>query len=176
MSHPRQLRRPSEAECDAYYRNYIDQVPEGDFFALLRQQTESTQELLGQLSVEQQNFRYAPDKWTVKEVVGHMLDTEWVFAYRGLRMARGDTTALPGMDQDTFAAGSNHAERSMDSLLQELRHLRLATSALFESFDDATLDRSGNASGVSFTVRSILFIIAGHERHHVEVLKQKYLV
>lgn len=175
MNHQQEIRRPADAECDAYYRNYIAQVPDGDVFVSMRQQTEATQTLLGGLTREQQDYRYAPGKWSVKEVVGHMLDTEWVFAYRGLRMARGDTTPLPGMEQDDFAAGGNHAQRSMESLLQELRHLRQATLALYESFDDAILDRVGNASGVSFTVRSILFIIAGHERHHVNVLREKYL-
>lgn len=168
------LRRPAEGESDPYYRGYIDQVPQGDYFALSRRQLDDTCRLLESLPPERQDFRYAPGKWSVKQVLGHILDTEWVFSYRAMCMARGDTTPLPGMDQDRFAAGANHADRSMDSLLSELRHLRTANLSLFESFDDAILDRVGNASGCDFTVRSILFIIAGHERHHVRVLREKY--
>lgn len=174
MSFAQHLRAPAEGECAPYYRTYIDQVPEGDYFALSRQQLDGTCQLLENLSPDKQAFRYAPDKWSVKQVLGHILDTEWVFSYRALCMARGDTTPLPGMDQDHFTAGANHDERSMDSLLSELKHLRTANLSLFESFDDAILDRTGNASGVDFTVRSLLYIIAGHERHHVRVLRDKY--
>lgn len=136
---------------------------------------EETCQLLSGLDRARQQHRYAPGKWSLNEVVGHVLDTEWIFLNRILRFARGDQTPLPGMEPDDFAAGSNHHERSIDSLLQELRHLRLAALALFRSFDEAILGRQGTASGVDFTVRALIFIVAGHERHHVEVLRRKYL-
>jgi uncharacterized damage-inducible protein DinB len=176
LSQDSAMRRPAAGECDAYYLRYIDQVPEGNVLHLLEQQMESTCRLLAGLDAAQQSYRYAPGKWTVKGVLGHVLDTEWVFLNRILRIARADATPLPGMEPDDFGAAANHDQRSMESLLQELRHLRLAGLALCSSFDDTILSRVGTASGYAFTVRSMIFIVAGHERHHVEVLRQKYLV
>ncbi len=169
------MQRPTAEECDAYYQRYIEQVPAGDVLQLLEQQMEATCELLAGLDAAQQQYRYGPGKWSVNEVVGHVLDTEWVLLNRILRIARGDQTPMPGMDPDDFAAGSNHHQRSIDGLLQELRHLRLAALALLRSFDETILNRVGTASGLGFTVRALIFIVAGHERHHVEVLRCKYL-
>lgn len=168
-------RRPAPEECGPYYASYFPLVPEGDIVATLRQQGEEHARFFGGLPLERHDHRYAPGKWSVKEVLGHLIDAEWVFSYRALRFARGDATPLPGMDQDVFVAGGRFAQRTMESLLLEFFHLRAATAAMAASFDQETLGRTGTASGAHFTVRSLLYFLAGHERHHVGVVRERYL-
>lgn len=168
-------RRPEPGEYDAFYGTYVSKVPEGDVLEILETQLASTVELLAAIPQDRWDHRYAPGKWTIREVVGHVIDAERVFAYRALRFARGDTTPLPGMDQEDFMAGADFSRRSMDSLIDEHRHQRLSNLALFASFDGEVLSRTGVASDCSFTVRALIHILAGHERHHVEILKQRYL-
>jgi len=167
--------RPDRSEYDAYYETYVSRVPDGAVLDTLRAQLESTGALLDGIPAAKHGHRYAEGKWSVREVVGHVLDTERVFTYRALRFARGDATPLPGMDQDEFMAGSNFEARTLADLTDEYRHLRRASIALFASFDDTILARGGVASDCSFTVRSLLYIVAGHERHHVGVLRECYL-
>jgi len=168
-------RRPDGSEYDGYYDRYVRPVPDGDIIDLLSAQLAATRDLLNIIPIEKEAYRYAPGKWTTKEVVGHIIDTEWVFAYRGLNFARNFPIPLPGMDQDEFMAGANFAARPFSSLSLEYSCLRGAVIQLFGSFDESILNRTGIASGCRFTVRSILYIIAGHERHHIEVLKDRYL-
>lgn len=115
------------------------------------------------------------DKWTIKEILQHLIDTERLFAYRALRVARNDRTELPGFDQDAFVVHSNAHERSIVSLLSEYQSVRLATLSLFESFDDRNLAQIGVINGSSLSVRAIVLIIVGHENHHLEVIKKQYL-
>jgi len=168
-------RRPEPSEYDDFYAGYVAQVPDGDVLELLKEQGASHRELFAAIPEEKHDHRYAPGKWTVKEVIGHLIDTERVFAYRALAFARGDAAPIPGMDQDEYMAGADFGRRSMASLIDEYHHLRAADVALFGSFDEAVLDRTGVASGVPFTVRALLWIVAGHERHHLGVLKERYL-
>jgi hypothetical protein len=175
MTGTSERRRPSSTEYDRFYSGYVDKVPDGDIIDILKEQLASSLDLLALVPEEKMDHSYAPGKWTLKEVLGHIIDTEWVFTYRALRFARGDKTPLPGMDQDDFMAGANFKECSFPSLLDEFRHLRTASRILFDSFGEAILDREGIASGCTFTVRSIPYIIAGHERHHVGVLTARYL-
>ena len=175
MSHSQIPRRPIRSEYDDYYHRYISLVPEGDIIEILEGQLASSLEFLSGIPGEKQDHRYAPGKWTVKELLGHIIDVEWLFTYRALQFARGDASPLPGMDQERWMAGADFAERSMDSLTDELRRLRHANLILFKSFDDEALDRTGVASGCQFTVRSILSIIAGHQFHHIDILKSRYL-
>ena len=170
----RSTRRPARTEYDDYYDAYVRLVPDDDIVVLLRDQHLGTLDLLRYVSEEQAAFRYAPDKWTLKQVIGHLVDVEWVFSYRALRFARGDASPLPGIDQEEFIRGSSFPQ-SLPVLLDQWSHLRASTVLLFDAMGDDELDRAGTASSWAFTVRSIAWIIAGHERHHVQVLKDRYL-
>ncbi|MEQ9399895.1 MAG: DinB family protein [Longimicrobiales bacterium] len=168
------LPRPRGDEYGAYYHRYVALVPDGPVLTTLEEQFEATEALLGGLSTEQEVHRYAPDKWSVREVVGHMIDTERLFAYRALSMARADATPLPGMDQEVWAAHSGAHGRTVADLLEEWRAVRRSTLRFFASLDEAAASRTGTASGNPFTVRSFVWIIAGHERWHVGLLRRDY--
>jgi uncharacterized damage-inducible protein DinB len=169
------MARPSSDEHNPYYSKYIALVPDDNLSiaGILADQHHDTVDALRKAK-SKGDYAYAPDKWTVKEVVGHISDSERVFAYRALRFARGDETALPGFDQDTFMAGSNFRSRTMDDLLEELWSVRAATLSLAKSLPEAALSKRGTASGSPVTVRALLYIIAGHERHHMGILKERY--
>lgn len=167
--------RPGKSEYDEYYDRYIRLVPDGDIIEILGAQFEATNRLLKTVPAEKEVYRYAAGKWTTKEVLGHILDTEWVFAYRGLSFARGIAGPLPGIDQDEFMAGADFASRPLSGLGLEYSHLRRAVIQLFGSFNESVRGRTGVASGCRFSVRSIMYIIAGHEQHHIDVLKERYL-
>src|SRR5690606_27112498 len=121
------------------------------------------------------DYRYAQDKWTIKEILLHLIDTERVFAYRAMCIARKDLTELPGFDQDAFVVHSHANERSVESLLSEYRNVRMATVSLFDSFDLRGLEQIGVANGSDLSVRAIVFIIIGHENHHLQIIKERYL-
>jgi len=167
--------RPERHEYADFYANYVAAVPEGDVLATLERQGREVAALLAALPAGLQQHRYAPGKWSVSELLGHLVDAERIFSYRALRFARGDRTPLPGMDQDAYVAGGAFDRRPFQSLVEEAVHLRAANLALFASFDAQALQRSGEASGKPVSVRALLYIIAGHERHHVDVLKERYL-
>lgn len=167
--------RPARGECADYYFSYIDGVPDGDVLEVLAEQIETTASLLRGVDEATASSRYAPGKWTVKEVVGHVIDAEWVFALRALVFARGDDQRWPGMEQDDFARNANYDRRPLPDIVDELFRLRAATLGLFRTFDEEIASRRGVASDVEFTVRSIPWILAGHERHHVRVLRERYL-
>lgn len=169
------MQRPQPGEYAPYYHNYIQQVPEGDILEILAAQRESTRELLHGLTEVQGDFRYAPGKWTIKELLGHLVDSERVFSYRAMAFARKDPAALPSMDQDIYVENGHFQRRTVPDLAGELYHQRSANILLFASFDEATGLRSGTASGFEFTVRCFPYIIAGHERHHIKVLREHYL-
>ncbi len=162
-------------ECAPFYHNYINQVPEGDIIELLERQFEKTLHLLEPVCEEKADHRYAPNKWSIKELIGHIIDSERVFAYRALCFARNDTNPLPGMEQDDWVKYSNLSKRTLKDFLNEFRLVRLANILLFKSFDEEISMRKGMASGFEFSVRALVYIIAGHEKHHFKVLKEKYL-
>lgn len=168
-------RRPAADEYNAFYAGYVAAVEGEDVLAFLREQYESGLVRLASIPESKYDHRYAEGKWSVREVIGHMIDAERVFSYRALAFARGDREAQPGMDQDVWMASSGFAERSTSSLLTELRHLRAANLALFESLDAAAWQRQGTASGSGITVRALIWIIAGHFAHHLQVLDERYL-
>lgn len=167
--------RPTATEHAEYYGRYVDLVPPGDILATLERQMHESQDFLAEIGEEASRYRYARGKWSVKQVVGHVVDVERVFAYRALRFARGDGTPLPGIAQDDLVEGADFDARPLASLLVEWEHLRRANLALFGSFDAATLSRRGIASECEFTVRAAIFIIAGHELHHVNILHTHYV-
>ena len=168
------LPRPGPTEHAEYYQRYIDLVPDGDIVVTLREQIFRTLALLEGLTPEQQTFRYAPGKWSVREVVGHLLDTERVFAFRALAMARSDVE-LPGMDQDEWASAANAHERSLADLCSEWLMLRQGNVHMFATLGEDDGARTGKASGFEFTVCTFPWIIAGHELWHRAGLERDYL-
>jgi hypothetical protein len=169
------IARPDQTEYAPFFAGYISQVPDGDVLSLLSTQVEETAALLAGATEAQAVHRYAPGKWSVKEVIGHVADSERVFAYRALRFARNDRTPLPGFDENLFAAEANHHARPLSEILDELRLVRRATVALYRSFTAEMIARRGVSNEKELTVRAILYITAGHERHHVGILKERYL-
>lgn len=165
--------RPRPDETDAYYHGYIAHVPDGDILDTLDRQLEETATLLD--GVDDGSMRYAPGKWTIRQVLIHMIDAERVFAYRALRFARGDETPLPGFDQDEFMKTSDVSTRSIASLLDEFRSVRGSTLSLLRGFDAAAWDRAGVASGFPMTTRGAAWVIAGHAMHHTAILRDRYL-
>lgn len=166
---------PAEGEYAEYYQRYIGLVPDGDVFDILEEQLRLTLDLLLGMSEEQAGFAYAEGKWSIKQVIGHVIDTERVFAYRGLRIARGDSTPLPGFEQDDYVSGADFNARSRMSLSGELEHLRRSNLFLFSTWDAEVQQRRGTASGFSLSARAVPYILAGHERHHLNVITERYL-
>lgn len=172
MSH---LRRPDSAEHAEYYQRYIDTVPDGDILETLMGQLEETLRPLEGVSTETELFRYAPGKWNLREVLGHIIDAERLFAYRALTMAREKNADLPGMDQDQWSDESNAGERPLSDLMAEWVAVRRATVHLFASLPEGAGARLGRASGYTFSVRSFAWIIAGHELWHRQLIAEHYL-
>lgn len=167
--------RPDLTRVPDYYHKYINQVPEKDLGTALENQTATFLKFLKKMPAEKIDYRYAKDKWTVKEVLQHMLDTERIFAYRALCIARKDSTHFPGFEENDYAANSKASKRDWKEMIREFKAVRRSTEILFRSFDKQQLDATGTASGKSVYVLGIGFIIAGHINHHVNVLKERYL-
>lgn len=167
--------RPSPDEYDPFYETYVAAVPNVDIMVFLNQQLETAVELLESVPEERLDYRYATGKWTTREVVGHVVDCERLFSYRAFRFARGDSTPLAGLDQDAIMAGADFSSRSMGSLINEFRHLRASNISLFMSLSPECFDRRGIASGCEFTVRALMYILAGHAEHHMQVIGERYL-
>ena len=168
--------RPEAGDFAPFYETYIALVPAGhDPLAALRSQTAEVQATFGALTDAQAQIAYAPGKWTPKQVLLHLADAERIFAYRTLRFARADGQALAGFDENAYADTGDANARSVSDLLVEYTATRAATLALFEGFKDAQLDRRGTANGAAVTVRALLFILPGHERHHLHVFHERYV-
>jgi uncharacterized damage-inducible protein DinB len=167
--------KPESNEFVPYYSKYISLVRDGDVVSTLRQQLDNSLSLLRGISEEKANSRYAPDKWSVKEVVGHVLDTERIFGYRALRFARNDQTPLNGFEQDDYVRAANFGKIRLSDLADEFQNVRQANIHLFRSLDDAAWLRRGAANENEVSVRALAYIIAGHELHHMGILKTKYL-
>ena len=171
------IQRPQTGEYNEFYAGYIQRVPTGsDLFALMSSQPDALRALLQNITDEQASVRPAPAEWSVKEVLGHIADSERVFAYRMLRIARGDQTALPGFDQNEFVSGTDFNRRSVADLLDEFEFQRRANVLLAASLTDEEIDRRGTASSNPISVRALLYILAGHVIHHIESLKTDYKV
>lgn len=167
--------RPDPGEYNAYYDRYIALVPPGDIIALLTVQIDDTFALLRDLSEEQALHAYAPGKWTIKEVVGHIMDAERVFSYRALRFARGDQTPLASFDENAYAVAGRFNARPLASLISEFTAVRRATVAFLAGLPADTWVRGGQASDWRVSVRALAWITAGHELHHRNILAQRYL-
>jgi hypothetical protein len=166
---------PEITEYASYYKGVMELVDTDNIIHTLKSVHVETQDLLSALTEEQGVFRYAEGKWSIKDVIQHCIDCERVFAYRALRISRGDTNALSGFDQDEWVANTNVSKRTIEELANEAFVVRSGTIALFESFTIDQLMLLGNASNNALSVRSIGFIIPGHERHHINVIKERYL-
>jgi hypothetical protein len=169
------LERPPASEYAPYQAGYVACVPEGDIFEILSRQGAAFPEFLHSIGESRGNHRYATGKWTVKEVIGHVNDTERVFAYRAMRFARGDETPLASFEQDEYVPIGNFGARTLASLADEFAHLRAATLDLYYYLDADALARRGSASGFVVSVRAMAYVIAGHVAHNEQILKERYL-
>ena len=166
--------RPQIDEFPLFYKGYIDTVGD-DVFTELEQQLDSFPKFLNAISEEKSSYAYAEGKWTIKEMVGHLLDTERIMSYRALRFARQDTTALPGFDENDYVKYAHFADRTLQSFVDEFITLRKSTLFLIKSFREEDLNRSGISNDKPITVRALIFIMAGHINHHQQILKERYL-
>lgn len=169
------IERPESGECSTYYHGYVGRVPQGDVLEMLAGQPDELEALLGDLSDEQANFRFAPEEWSIKEVVGHLVDAERTFSYRAFAFSRDQAAELPGMDPDDYVREGRFGGWSLAELLGELTALRRANVIAFRHLDPETSQRRGVASGSPFSVRALVYILAGHVIYHIEDLEQKYL-
>ncbi len=169
------MNRPNKTEYAAYYETYVSLVQESDIVSAMRNQADELREIFSQMSDEKGLYRYAEGKWTIKELLGHLIDGERVFAYRALRFARADKTELPGFDQDPYIENANFNDVKLSDLLEEMLSLRNANILFFNNLSNEAWSRTGVASDNEISVRAIAFIMVGHIRHHVKILKEKYL-
>jgi DinB superfamily len=167
--------RPAQSEAAVYYFTYIDQVAGEDAEPVLQAQLDESAAFFAGISEEKSLYRYAPEKWTIRQVLNHITDTERAFAFRALWFARSFDSPLPGYDQDIAAAGAEADRVSWPAHVEEFRRVRLSTISLFANLPPDAWIRSGVASGNPFTVRALAFITAGHFAHHVKVLRERYL-
>lgn len=166
--------RPSQTEYAPYFNRYIGLVAQSEFVTVLTGQPAEYAAQLGRLSPEQAGFRYAPGKWSIREVLGHVIDAERVFGYRALCIARGETVSLPGFDENEYAAASGHDGCSLVELLEEFAHVRRGHIALFGHLGQAAWERTGTVNENAISVRGLAYIMTGHARHHAGILKERY--
>jgi uncharacterized damage-inducible protein DinB len=176
MNLDRYIEKPKKGEFPDYASMYMDLVPnDGKLLRHLWDELSLTKSLVESLSEETLLYRYAEGKWSIKEILVHIVDDERIYGYRALRFARNDKTELPGFDQDPFALNSNADNRSIESIIEEYEAVRLSTITLFDGLPDDAMLRSGVANNNNATVRALGYHIAGHELHHINVIKARYL-
>jgi uncharacterized damage-inducible protein DinB len=168
------IKKPKPDEYAPFYDTYVSKVPDGDVLELLEHLKESSFKLFNALSVEKANYAYAEGKWTLKQALGHMIDTERTMAYRLLCFSR-NSIELPGFDQNVYVDNANFNSRTIQSLASEFSVVRESNLYLLRSLSDEQLDKKGIASGNPVSVRALIYIVAGHELHHLGVIKEKYL-
>ncbi len=168
------IKKPSIEEVPAFYQGYVRPLPETGIIDYLGKQTDSFMVWLSGLTADQQKWAYADGKWTVAEVVGHIIDTERVFAFRVMSIARGETGALPGFDQNAYVEQGRFNERDFRSLVDEFEFLRQSNLVMLKSLDDQGIANTGNANGTTMSLCTIVYIMAGHLNHHMNIFKEKY--
>ena len=169
------LSQLDENEYNPYYKHYISALGNVDLFEILNISSEELLELIKDLSEEKLVFRYEEGKWTIKELLQHLIDTERIMSYRALRFSRNDATELQGFDENWYVENSNGNDRNSNDLVEEFTCTRRASISLFKSFTDEMMLLSGTANGSDMTVRALGFIIAGHQMHHLKIIKERYL-
>ncbi|MGX6444935.1 DinB family protein [Neobacillus sp. K501] len=169
------LQRPLEKEYPHYYEPYVSLVPEGDLVEILKESLQQTVNLFEGISEETGLFRYAPGKWSIKEVLGHITDTERIMSYRLLRVSRGDQTPLAGFNENDYVAAAQTNELPMANILNDFITTRNATITQIQNTPIGAWETTGNANGMEITTRSIAYIIAGHQMHHCNIVKERYL-
>lgn len=166
--------RPEPTDYAPFYAGYIDLVPEDDVLSAIETQSSETQKVLASLDEERATFRYAEGKWSVKEVFGHLTDAERVFGYRALCISRGEQTSLPGFDEQTYVAGAGFDAWKVGDLAEMYALVRRANIVFFRNLPAEAWDRRGVANDNAVTVRALAYMIVGHERHHLKVLRERY--
>src|SRR5207302_10984457 len=168
------MTRPLESEYAPYYQSYVARVSEDDILRVLRSQIEELDVLLSKVKPDGETHAYADGKWSIREVVGHLIDTERVFGHRAFCIARGEKQNLPGFDQNDYMLTAPYDRIDLEDLLSELRLVRLSNIAMLRTLDGEAWVRMGTANDNQVSVRALAFIIAGHARHHMEVLRERY--
>ncbi len=170
------ISRPLQGEYNPSFETYIRLVPAGaDVLECMEDNMMDTEELILSLPKKKHEYRYAEGKWTIKEILQHLIDTERIFCYRALCFARMDQTALPGYDENNYSNNSFANKRDIDALLDEFDQVRSCTLSLFKGFDESVYDKTGTSNGDQLSVRAIVHILAGHELHHMNVIRERYL-
>lgn len=169
------MKRPKPEETLPYYHHYIAKVQDGNIVDILKKNHEATQEIIQNIPTEKADYRYAQGKWSVKEVLLHLVDVERVMAYRALRFARNDKTDIPGFDHDNYVPNSNAEHRTLADIAAEFQAVRNATIEQFKHYTPDVMDRVGTANNGVCSVRGLAYIIAGHELHHRGILNERYL-
>jgi hypothetical protein len=166
--------RPDASEYAPFYHAYVASVPDGDVIELLRSGGRELVEVIGRIPEDRGSFRYGPDKWSIRDVIGHLIDAERIFSYRALRVARSDRTPLPGFEENSYVQTAGSDARTVADLTRELGVVRESTVLLFDSLPDEAWGRSGVASENEVSVRALAYIVAGHARHHLRILRERY--
>ncbi len=166
--------RPEPTEYAAFYQSYVEKVSGDDLHEVLRRYSRASLAFWQQIPDEKADYAYAPGKWTIKQLVNHLCDAERIFAYRALRIARGDETPLAGFDENEYADAARVGHRSLRDLVQEFQSVRAATLSLFNGFGATELSRLGTANNAQVSVNAIGFIIIGHTLHHEQVARERY--
>lgn len=169
------MNRPEKSEYAEYYDRYISLVEENDIVAVLEKQLAELQELFGKISEEKSHYAYGEDKWTIKEVIGHLIDGERIFGYRALRISRNDKTPIEGFEQDGYIENSNFNSTKLSDLAEEMLLTRRAHLIFFKNLSDEAWARTGTASDNPVSVRALAYIMAGHIQHHLNILNERYL-
>ena len=170
------MKRPEQTEYAEFYTGYVSRVEETDVVAAMQAQLTEIEILFAEMPTEKSDFRYAPDKWSVKELLGHIIDGERIFSYRALRISRGDQTPLPGFEENDYVANSNFSQRRITDLLEEFLYLRQANIIFFKTLDEKAWSNLGTASNSPVSVRAIAYVMVGHVRHHINILRERYSV
>jgi hypothetical protein len=166
--------RPKENEYPPFYAGYVARVPETEILEALREQPKELKRVADAVASDKERFRYAPDKWSVRELFGHLVDAERFFGHRAFCVSRGDANPLPGFDENRYVLESSYDSRPLAELLKDFSLLREANSRHLENLDEAAFFREGVANGVKVTVRALAYVMTGHVRHHLAVLRERY--
>ena len=170
------MHRPLETEYAPPFQRYVSHVTEDEILSPMRAQIDQLDLLLDRVTPERETYRYGEDKWSIREVVGHLIDGERVFGYRALCIARGETQNLPAFDENAYMPNSPYNEVRLEDLLSEFRLVRLSNIAMLRNLDEAAWTRMGTANGAPVSVRALAYIMVGHLRHHMGVLSERYQV